>query len=164
MHHLAELYIDQERYTDAERLLRRAIQIRKKSCGRDHGDTAASLETLARLCWLQKRYSEANPLRAEAVRIARKSLGEEHPDTLTYMFNQAVDFTMQHRFAEAEASLRKVLRMQIKTYDRHHGVSESRNLCTSMRALANVYQQQGRSDEAEDLIEQAHVIGGPVGL
>ena len=59
----------QGRYTDAEPLYQRSLEIRKKSLGEDHPDVATSLNNLALLLWRMGRLEEAVPYQERATKI-----------------------------------------------------------------------------------------------
>ena len=71
---LAELYYSQERYTDAEPLYRRSLDIREKALGPDHPDVAGSLTNLAMLRSAEGRYAESEPLLQRALTIREQAL------------------------------------------------------------------------------------------
>ena len=66
---------------EAEPLLKRALDIREKALGKDHPDTANSLNNLAELYNKQGKYVEAEPLYKRALDIREKELGKDHPST-----------------------------------------------------------------------------------
>ena len=76
-------------YAKAEPLFKEALEIRQKVLGREHPDTAASLNNLAKLYWAMGDYAKAEPLYKEALEIRQKVLGPEHPDTATSLNNLA---------------------------------------------------------------------------
>ena len=84
------------RYSDAEPLYKRSLQIRETQLGADHPSTATSLNNLAALYESMGRYSEAEPLYLRTLEIWTKSLGENHPDTqmawgnFRYLLQQAL--------------------------------------------------------------------------
>ena len=65
---LASLYQNQGRYSEAESLFKKALQIREKVLGREHPDTLTSIQSLALLYQDQGRYTEARPFFEEVVR------------------------------------------------------------------------------------------------
>ena len=60
--------------------LERALAICEKVLGREHTETAGTLNNLAFLHRRQGRYAEAEPLYRQALEIRRTVLGESHPD------------------------------------------------------------------------------------
>ena len=70
-------------YAKAEPLYKEALEICQKVLGREHPDTATSLNNLAGLYMAMGDYAKAEPLFKEALEIRQKVLGPEHPDTAT---------------------------------------------------------------------------------
>src|SRR5262249_45763645 len=68
-------------YSQAVQLLRDALEIREKTLGPEHSDTARSLNNLAFLLHDQGDFARARPLCERALAIREKALGPEHPDT-----------------------------------------------------------------------------------
>jgi tetratricopeptide (TPR) repeat protein len=60
INNLAFFYQDQGRYSEAEPLLKKSLQIREKMLGREHPDTLTSIQSLALLYQDQGRYTRAN--------------------------------------------------------------------------------------------------------
>jgi tetratricopeptide (TPR) repeat protein len=85
----AEEYYSQEKYAEAEPLLKRALEIREKALGKDHPDTATILNNLAALYNLQGDYAEAEPLYKRALDITEKALGKGHPNVANILDNYA---------------------------------------------------------------------------
>jgi tetratricopeptide (TPR) repeat protein len=66
------------RYADAEALYLRALAIREKVLGYEHGDVAATLERLIELYQAQLRYEETDTLYRRALAIREKAFGPDH--------------------------------------------------------------------------------------
>ena len=147
---LAGLYLDQGRYSEAEPLYSRALQLRKAALGARHPDTATSQNNLALLHHLQGRYSEAEPLYVEALEIRKVELGDRHPDTATSLNNLAGLYELQGRYSEAEPLYGQALEIcRAELGDCHPSTASSLN------NLAELYRSQGRYGEAEPLYVQA---------
>ena len=73
---LALAYQSLARYTEAEPLYRRAIEIDEKTLGKDHPIAARGYNNLARLLKDQGKYVEAEPLYRRAIEIGEKALGK----------------------------------------------------------------------------------------
>ncbi len=73
LNNLAELYLLQGRYTEAEPLYKRSLAIWEKALGAEHPDVATSLENYSALLRETGRGSEAVKLetRARAIRAER---------------------------------------------------------------------------------------------
>ncbi len=75
------------KYSKAEPLYQRALQIREKVLGAEHPDVAQSLNNLAELYRAQGLYGQAEPLYQRALQILETVLGAEHPNTKTVQEN-----------------------------------------------------------------------------
>jgi hypothetical protein len=62
LHGLAKLYLDQQKYEQAEPLLQRALTIRERSLSPEHPDVAATLEIYRDLLHKTNRESQASAL------------------------------------------------------------------------------------------------------
>ncbi|WP_292761209.1 tetratricopeptide repeat protein, partial [Nostoc sp. NOS(2021)] len=77
----------QGRYSEAEPLYKKALELRQRLLGEEHPDVASSYNNLAGLYHSQGRYSDAEPLYKKALSIAELSLGIDHPSTATIRKN-----------------------------------------------------------------------------
>ena len=75
----ASFYQSQGRYTEAERLYRRALAGNEKQLGPDHPDTLRTVHGLAIVYDHQGRYTEAEQLYGRALTGSERQLGPEHP-------------------------------------------------------------------------------------
>src|SRR5262249_3166270 len=75
---LGVLYIELERYAEAEAPLMRALQIRKSLLGEEHDDSVWTAYQLTTLYLYQKRLGEAEPLLRRILDIRLKHLGPDH--------------------------------------------------------------------------------------
>ena len=72
----------QGKFDEAESLYKRAINIFEKTLGKDHLDTANSINNLGTLYRKQGKYEEAEPLYKRTLEIREKSLGNNHLGTV----------------------------------------------------------------------------------
>jgi hypothetical protein len=79
-----------EKYDEAEKLNRRALEENEKGLGAQHPDTLTSVSNLASVLRYQGRYDEAEMLNRRALEGREKELGSQHPDTLTSVNNLGV--------------------------------------------------------------------------
>ncbi|MCO6436716.1 MAG: tetratricopeptide repeat protein [Phycisphaerae bacterium] len=70
-----------ERHSEAEALMREGLLLQTQRYGRDHPETAKSINDLGAVLVMQGRFDEARPLLEEALELRRKWYGEDHPDT-----------------------------------------------------------------------------------
>jgi tetratricopeptide (TPR) repeat protein len=64
---------------EASCLYERALEIRRRTLGEEHPDTAATLNNLALPLQAQDEYDEAHSLYERALATYEKTLGEDHP-------------------------------------------------------------------------------------
>jgi tetratricopeptide (TPR) repeat protein len=133
LNEIAILYYRQGRYSEAEPLHVRSLEIRERQLGADHPDVATSLNNLAVLYDSQGRYSEAEPLRLRCLEIERKALGEEHPQFTTSLNNLAELYKSRGRYSEAEPL--NVRSLEIR--ERQLGVDHP-DVATSLNNLASL--------------------------
>ena len=113
MNALAELYSNQGRSDEAELLLLKTLEIKKRVLGEEHPQTLRAMTILSNLYSKQGRYDEAEPLYLETLEISKRVLGEEHPATL-WSKNGLVDlYVKQGRYEQAE-SIRRELRPEFR--------------------------------------------------
>ncbi len=107
MHSLAELYVAQDRYDDAENLHNKTLKIQRRVLGEEHPDTLASMNTLAALYQHQGRFEEAESLLVKLVTLRRQH------DTLDpsarWLAGLGSCLLDQKKYNEAEPILREAL-------------------------------------------------------
>jgi tetratricopeptide (TPR) repeat protein len=108
------------RYAEAEALYKRALEIDEKALGKDHPDTATSLNTLAVLYHHQGKYAEAEALYKRALEIREKAIGKDHPATATSLNDLANLYHRQGKYAEAEPLLKLALEITEKAIGKDH--------------------------------------------
>jgi tetratricopeptide (TPR) repeat protein len=150
---LAGLYYDQGRYSDAERLLVRALVISEQQLGANHPDTATILNNLASLYRAVGRYSDAEPLSLRALAISEQQLGANHPDTAIILNNLAGLYRLIGRYSDAEPLLVRALAIMEQQIGASH-----LDIASSLNNLANLYRSIGRYSDAEPLYVRALAI------
>ena len=145
-HALGNMYVKLGLYEQAERHMKRAVEIREGEFGSEHPDTLSSMINLANLYSRQGRYGEAEQLCVETLEALKRVLGMEHPKTLYAMYVLGWAYLYQGRYDEVELLSVKTL----ETQKRILGVEHPETL-NSMNLLASLYWEQGRYEEAESL-------------
>jgi len=79
LNNLANLYKMEGRYSEAERLYRRALQIQEKSLGPSHPMVAGDLNNLGNLYLTEGRYADSEASLERSLSIQDKTLGAGHP-------------------------------------------------------------------------------------
>ncbi|KAH6681362.1 hypothetical protein B0J14DRAFT_633104 [Halenospora varia] len=143
------IYQDQGRWKEAEKLFVQVMETRKRVLGQEHPDTLTSIANLASTYWNQGRWEEAEKLEVQVVETRKRVLGQEHPDTLTSIANLASTYRNQGRWEEAEK-----LEVQVVETSKRVLGQEHPDTLTSIANLALTYWNQGRWEEAEKLFVQ----------
>jgi len=138
------------RNTEAEVLIRQALDIGRATIGEAHPDYATNLDNLARAVRDQGRPAEAEALFRQALDIDRATIGEAHPTYANHLNNLARAVQDQGRPAEAEPLFRQALDIARTTIGEAHPT-----YALGLTNLAGVVQDQGRLAEAEPLFRQA---------
>jgi tetratricopeptide (TPR) repeat protein len=149
LNELALAYTSLKRHSEAEQLLRRAIEIDKKTLGKDHPSVATGYNNLASLLKEQGKYAEAESLYRRAIEIDEKVLGKDDPNVARVYNNLAVLLLDQDKYAEAESLLRRAIEIDEKTLGKEHP-----RVAVDYDTLAVLLQDQGKYAEAEALIRR----------
>jgi tetratricopeptide (TPR) repeat protein len=159
-HAIADVFLDQGHYREADAILRGVVDARMRILGPDHIDTLRSRNRLAFALWREGRYQEAVQAFEQIVAIETRILGLDDPETLLSRngFAVALDDSGKHADAEKE----------------HHDIFERRSrvlgpdhpdTLRSRNNLALAINRQGRYSEAEsdfrELIRTEEQVLGP---
>ena len=139
-------------YTDAVRLLRRAIDIASRQWGDSHPDTLANMNNLAstlRARGDQGDLGEARELQERVLEGCHQALGESHPNTFKSMGNLAVTLKAQGDLRGARELQEPVLETQRRVLGEEHP-----DTLRSMNNLASTLQAQGDLRGARELQER----------
>jgi non-specific serine/threonine protein kinase/serine/threonine-protein kinase len=137
---------DAGRPAEAEALFKRAIDLRRRTTGRDDR-LARTLTDYAGLLVEQKRYDEARPVIEEAVAI-RRSIGD--PDKLSQSLGGLATLNLkQGRENEAERIMREAIHL-----DALHG-RKRYSVARKLADLGTLVSNQHRFAEAEPLLSEA---------
>jgi hypothetical protein len=93
---------EQEKYAEAEAILRPVWAIQKRVLGEEHSSTLNSATSLAGFIGEQGRYAEAEVIQRQVWVAQKRVLGEEHLSTLNAAHNLAIYLGEQEKYAEAE--------------------------------------------------------------
>jgi tetratricopeptide (TPR) repeat protein len=140
------LYKTEGRYSEAEPLYMRSLEIRERLQGADHLDVAQSLNGLALLYESQGRYSEAEPLFVRSLGIRKRKLRIDHPLVAESLNNLAFLYESQGRYSEAEPLHVRSLKILKRKLRADHPL-----VAANLNNLAVLYYNQGRYSEAEPL-------------
>ena len=79
---LGHALYNQQKYSEAEGLLRQAEEGRERTVGPDHKDTLQSKHWLGRTLYGQQKYSEAKERLQQATDGRERTVGPDYEDTL----------------------------------------------------------------------------------
>ncbi|MEX0268199.1 tetratricopeptide repeat protein [Leptolyngbyaceae cyanobacterium UHCC 1019] len=146
LNNLAGLYRVQGRYSEAEPLHLRSLDIDQCCYGDNHPAIATDLNNLVLLYTSQGRYSEAESLHLRCLEIEKRTLGENQPRFAMGLNSLAGIYRSQGRYSEAEPLCLRALSIQEWQLGTEHP-----DVAQSLNNLAALYESQGRYSEAEPL-------------
>ena len=135
---------EQERYGEAELVLRRELELRLVSDGEEKS-IQDTLNELAFILSQQEKYDETKLIYERILSERTVHYGPEHEKTLQTLWNLAVTYCEQNDFVNAEAKYSELFGIQAKTL----GESHTKTLDSAMQ-LAWVLQQQEKYAQAEE--------------
>lgn len=144
---IGRAYISLGDYEQAQILLQRAYELRRRNLGPEAVDTAESLSGLAMSLRLEDKYKQAEILFRQVLAIQRKSLGENSQPVAESLENVGECLYYESRLAEAEPLLRESLAIKRKLH--LEGDSSTWNF------LALVLERKGEYPEALQLLREA---------
>lgn len=154
---LAELYRRQDRYTEAERLYRSALEWRKKNLSPTSIEVAYSLNNLGEIYRVEGRDWEARNL----METAARNLQDFHPDATGYpivVSNYAIMLGQFQEYDQAE----ELLRSALLTYQKRQDTA-GRAYGVTLVNLGQVLEAKNDLDAAAGLFDQAIGIFENVG-
>jgi len=107
-------------FPTATALYQRALSIREKVLGKEHPDTAQSMNNFAGLLEAKGDYDHAEPLYQRALSIREKVLGKEHPLTATCLNNFAELLRAKGDYDHAEPLYQRALEIAEKVLGAKH--------------------------------------------
>jgi len=140
----------QGKYAQAQPLLEKALEIRRRLLTDDHPDTADSFSGLAGSLAYHGKYTEAQPLFEKALEIYRRLLTDDHPFTAQSYNNVAMNLSAQGKYAQAQPLLEKALEIKRRLLTDDHS-----DTALSYNNLALNLNAQGKYAQAQPLYEKA---------
>lgn len=133
-------------YAQATPLAEQALNIRENIVGKEHPDTAASLNNLAELYRAQGKYTKLELLYQRSLEIFEKTYGKEHSSIATSLNNLAGLYDSQEKYTQAEPLYLRVLEIREKVLGKEHP-----DVAVSLNNLALLYYKQDKDAQAEPL-------------
>ena len=108
MNNLADVYAAEGKYAQAEALLSKDLELKRRVLGPEHPGTLGALADAAAVYEQDGKYALAETRATQALAGRRHLLGSEHPNTTAAAAVLALVYVSQRRFAEAEPLAREV--------------------------------------------------------
>jgi serine/threonine protein kinase/tetratricopeptide (TPR) repeat protein len=140
----ARSYKGQGKYSDAEPLFMRALDIYKMK--KNHYETVPVLYELASLYTMQNKHSDAEQSYKHASTLYEEMLGSEHRSTADSLYHLGQCYYKQNKYREAEQSYKRALDI----YENHKDIGPEHSLTAMcLYQLGNCHQNQGNYRDAE---------------
>jgi tetratricopeptide (TPR) repeat protein len=147
---LGNLYSDQGKLNEAEKMYERALQGKEKVLGAEHTSTLDTVHNLGVLYTDQGKLDEAEKMYKRALQGLEKALGAEHTSTLGTVNNLGILYRNQGKLSEAEEMYERALQGKEKALGAEHTSTLS-----TVNNLGVLYWKQGKLSEAEKMYERA---------
>jgi tetratricopeptide (TPR) repeat protein len=108
----ADALVAQGKYSQAQPLFEKALEIYRRLLTDDHPDTALGYDNVALNLNAQGKYAAAQPLYEKALAIRRGLLTDDHPSTATSYNNVAHNLNAQGKYAAAQPLFEKALEIR----------------------------------------------------
>lgn len=105
---LTDLYCSTVKYSEAERLCYKLVDIFERRFGRENETVAMYVSKLAGILHSQEKFKQAEQEYKKALAIKSKLLSNSHPEVVDLVKQYATLLQMTHREAEAEQLLKYV--------------------------------------------------------
>jgi tetratricopeptide (TPR) repeat protein len=145
---LGIVYVAQNRYSEAESLLKQSLAIREQGSGKMHPSIAGSLNNLAGFAMQGGRFDEAEQLLKRALHILETSVDTDPSDTAMAMHNLGDLHANQKRFSEANALYQRAMLVW-----KEAPAKDRLELAATLNELGSFYHSQQRLDEAKPQFE-----------
>lgn len=140
-----------EKPAEAMPLYKRAFEIRRKTLGHDHPDTAETMGSMGMIEMGDQNYREAEKRFTEAMLLFERA-GDLHKASIM-LNNLAYLHEEQEKFPQAEKEYRKMLEMREKALRPDHP-----DIGAAASNLGALCQRIGKADESERLLKRALAI------
>ena len=144
LNNIGQLYYLQGRYADSEKVLLRALQIKKKFFSPDHVSHAESLNHLGYTYYLQEDYKKAAKTLDEAIRIWSLPGYQRLRYKLSAVVWRSVIKFKQGNEQAALEDLNSALEQLVDIYGENSLV-----LATIYQEIGHIYEKQGKTQDAE---------------
>jgi eukaryotic-like serine/threonine-protein kinase len=150
---MGQVYGDLGLYPQAESLLRKSVEVSRRTLGPEALETAEAVSDLATALSGVGKLTEARKLDEEALQIRERALGPNHLDTLKSMNNLAVDLVDEGLYNDAALVQTKVLAARQRLLG-----AEDPSTLMAMENLGDTMGRIGHYATAEKLKREALAI------
>jgi tetratricopeptide (TPR) repeat protein len=112
LNNMAAVYHSQGKYSMAEDLLLRCLELKKQIYGERHLEVAVNLHNLAVMYSARRRYEEAEPLYRQSIAIREEVLGSSDRELIPVLQNYNLLLKRMHREEDALAVEEKIDRIE----------------------------------------------------
>jgi CHAT domain-containing protein len=137
-------------YTDAEKLQKKSLGIRKALFGETHADCAMSYNNLGALYETMGNYLAAENMYLLGTSTFKKALGTDNPDYAKSLNNLGGIYKNLGNYTKAESIYFTTIKIRKKVLGEAHP-----DYATSINNLATLYEAMNRYAEAETLLKQS---------
>ena len=138
------------KFTEAESLLKQALEIEQKNARAEGPPYASLLNSLGESYREQGKYADAEQLYLTAIRIGEKTSGADSGELAGDLNNLGLLYRQEGRYAEAEPLHWRALTLATKAYGK-----DSLKVAITLNCLGTLYVEEGRYDEAEPLYRRS---------
>lgn len=147
---------DIERYrgriVEAEPILNRALEVRRKKFGNAHTKVAQTLNNLALVFDEQGKFEQAEATHREALRI-RRGLGPKDPGVSNSLSNLGITLRHSGKYEEAATVLREALALRREANGNDHPL-----VANTLNILGQTLQEVGKFSEAEPILRESLAV------
>ena len=140
----------QGRYTQAQLLFEKALEIFRRVLKDEDRNTALGYSNVAFNLSAQSKHAEAQPLYEKSLEIFRRLFGDDHPYTAQGYNNLATNLNAQRKYAQARPLHEKALELRRRLLSDDHPLT-----ATSYSNVAANLNDQGEYARAQALYEKA---------
>ena len=147
---IGHIYRELGQYNQAEQLLSKALDLRRRRLGETNTEVAAIMHELAEVLRERNRLEEAEAMHRSALALRERSLGSDNEDVPASLDLLAKTLCERGQFQEAETLQRKALAIERRLHGEQHF-----DVASSLRALGATLEQAGKLTEAERTYNEA---------
>jgi len=140
----AELLVDRKRFDDAEKLLRRALELAKVRTGDTGETTLLQMNLLGKLLRKRRKFDESESLFKRVLQVRETVLGPDHKDTLTSVHLMGELSRSKGDLENADAFFRRAVDGRCRVLG-----TEAPSTLKSMQARGHLLQKMRLTEDAE---------------